>query len=36
MTTAGWVFFSLSMVFVWGLAIWSYWKTLTAPDAEED
>ena len=35
MTGAGWVFLIVSLTFVWGLAIWSYWKTLTAPDGDD-
>lgn len=35
MTAAGWVFLIVSLIFVWGLAIWSYWKTLTSPDGDE-
>lgn len=35
MTGAGWVFLIVSLVFVWGLAIWSYWKTLTGADPED-
>ena len=36
MTTAGWIFLTVSLTFVWGLAGWTYWKTLTAPDKDED
>jgi len=32
MTFAGWVFLILSLVFVWGLAIWCYVKIFTVKD----
>jgi hypothetical protein len=28
MTIGGWIFMSLSLAFVWGLAIWCYRKVL--------
>ena len=31
MTTLGWIFLTLSMVFVWGLTAWCFYKVLTAP-----
>lgn len=31
MTTAGIVFMILSLLFVWGLALWCYRKVLSAP-----
>jgi hypothetical protein len=30
MTTGGWVFLSLSLAFVWGLALWCYARVLGA------
>jgi hypothetical protein len=29
MTTGGWIFMTLSLAFVWGLAIWCYRKILS-------
>ncbi len=34
MTAAGWVLMVGSLSCVWGLAIWCYWKILTAPSDE--
>jgi hypothetical protein len=31
MTPIGWIFLTLSMVFVWGLTGWCFYKVLTAP-----
>jgi hypothetical protein len=31
MTTLGWIFLTLSLVFVWGLTAWCFYKVLTAP-----
>lgn len=31
MTTAGWIFLTVSLTFVWGLTIWTYHKVLTVP-----
>ncbi len=31
MNPAGWLVMSLSLVFVWGLAIWCFYRVLTAP-----
>ena len=36
MTAGGWVLLIVSLSFVWGLAIWCYWKILSVPDATED
>ena len=36
MTTGGWILFVSSLSFVWGLAGWCYWKTLTAPEPEDN
>ena len=37
MTTAGWIFMLVSLTFVWGLAIWSYYKLLsTKPPIQEE
>lgn len=32
MTTGGWIFMSISLTFVWSLAIWSYRRVLTSPE----
>lgn len=32
MTTAGFVFMTLSLAFVWGLAFWCFRKVLDAPE----
>ncbi|HEX9750533.1 MAG TPA: hypothetical protein VGB22_04475 [candidate division Zixibacteria bacterium] len=34
MTALGWVFLTLSMIFVWGLVIWCYAKVFTIPEEE--
>ena len=34
MTIGGWVFLTLSLVFVWGLAIWCFAKVLGGADIE--
>lgn len=31
MTTLGWLFLGISMLFVWGLAGWCYYRVMTAP-----
>lgn len=31
MTTGGWVFMTLSLLFVWGLTGWCFFKVLTVP-----
>jgi hypothetical protein len=31
MTPLGWIFLTLSMLFVWGLTAWCFYKVLTAP-----
>lgn len=31
MTTGGWVFMTISLLFVWGLTGWSFYKVLTVP-----
>jgi hypothetical protein len=36
MTVGGWIFMLCSVGFVLGLAGWSYWKTLTAPEPPDD
>ena len=37
MNTAGWAFMLVSLTFVWGLAIWCYYKLLTTrPPIQED
>jgi hypothetical protein len=28
MTTGGWIFMTVSLVFVWGLAVWCYRRVL--------
>jgi hypothetical protein len=35
MTTLGWLFLTASMIFVWGLSGYCYYRVLTAPPAEE-
>ena len=32
MTTAGWIFLTASLAFVWGLTIWCYVKLLSSPE----
>ena len=32
MTILGWLFLTASLVFVWGLTIWCFWKVLTERD----
>ena len=36
MTAGGWILLVVSLSFVWGLAIWCYWKILSVPDSTED
>jgi hypothetical protein len=31
MTLLGWIFLSVSLVFVWGLVGWCFYKVLTVP-----
>lgn len=31
MTTGGWVFMTISLLFVWGLTGWCFFKVLTVP-----
>ena len=31
MTLLGWILMTGSLAFVWGLAIWCYWKMTTEP-----
>jgi len=31
MRLSGWITLVVALTGVWGLAIWSYWKVLTAP-----
>lgn len=31
MNTGGWIFMTVSLVLVWGTAIWAYTRLLTAP-----
>lgn len=31
MTTGGWVFMTISLLFVWGLCGWSFYKVMTVP-----
>ena len=31
MTTVGWLMMSVSLVMVWGLALWCYYRVLSAP-----
>lgn len=35
MTAGGWLTMILSLVFVWGLTLWCYYRVLTAPPEEE-
>ena len=35
MTTGGWVFMTLSLLFVWGLTGWCFFKVLTVPEEIE-
>jgi hypothetical protein len=35
MTTLGWLFLAASMLFVWGLSGYCYYRVLTAPPSEE-
>jgi hypothetical protein len=32
MTTLGWIFLTVSLTFVWGLAGWCFYKVLTVRD----
>jgi hypothetical protein len=32
MTPLGWIFMTLSLLFVWGLTAWCFYKVLTARD----
>lgn len=32
MRLGGWIFLGISMLFVWGLASWCYYKVFTLPD----
>jgi len=34
MTLGGWVFLLISLAFVWGLAIWCYYKVFTYKEDE--
>lgn len=36
MTIGGWILLIGSLTFVWSLAGWCYWKTLTGPPPESD
>lgn len=31
MTTMGWIIMSISLLFVWGATIWSFYRVLTIP-----
>jgi hypothetical protein len=31
MTTGGWLVMAVSLMFVWGLTFWCYFRVLTAP-----
>jgi hypothetical protein len=35
MSVGGWILLVGSMIFVWGLAGWCYWKILSGPGGEE-
>lgn len=35
MKPEGWIFMIVSLVFVWGLTGWCYWKILTTPARED-
>jgi hypothetical protein len=35
MTPLGWIFLTLSMVFVWGLTGWCFYKVLTYEEKSE-
>lgn len=35
MTIAGWILMVGSLVFVWGLAGWCYWKVLSTSESKE-
>ncbi len=34
MTTSGWIWMTVSLVFVWSLTFWCYRKVLTSPQDE--
>ncbi len=36
MTTSGWIFMTVSLLCVWGGAIWCYKKVLTSPTPKQD
>lgn len=36
MTTLGWIFLTVSLTFVWGLAGYCYYRVLTAPPRADD
>lgn len=36
MKLAGWIFMLGSLVFVWGLTIWCYYKVMTTDGTRED
>lgn len=35
MTVGGWLTMTMSLVFVWGLTGWCFWKVMTTPEAEK-
>jgi hypothetical protein len=36
MTAAGWVFLTVSLAFVWGLALWCFYRVLSIRDEPPD
>ncbi|MGQ0764768.1 MAG: hypothetical protein ACT4OZ_03785 [Gemmatimonadota bacterium] len=35
MNTGGWITMVASLVFVWGLVIWCFWRVMKSPEEEK-